>query len=98
MNNLYKFILVLLASFAIINPTISQWSIVGTAGFTSSVANNTEMAIDKYDVPYIAFKDNANGDKLSVRKWTGSSWSSIGTAISGSSVDYISMAIDQNNN
>lgn len=88
-------IVIVLFSYTI---SIAQWSIVGSAGITGAVANHTQMVIDNNNVPYIAFADNANGDKLSVKKWTGSSWSSIGTAISSSSIQYYSIAVDPNNN
>lgn len=74
--------------------TYAQWSVVGTSGITGSVANHTTVAIDSDDDVYIAFKDNANSDKLSVKKWNGSTWSNVGVGISAGSVDYISMSID----
>lgn len=98
MFNPVKFIATITLLFTGIFSANAQWSTVGNAGITNAVANYTEMAVDNNNVPYIAFADNANGDKLSVRKWNGSSWSSIGTAISNSSIQYVSMAIDQNNN
>lgn len=99
MNNSIKFLTTTLAFIiASITITSAQWSIVGNAGITNAVANYTDMAVDNNDVPYIAFADNANGDKLSVKKWTGSSWQNVATGISSGSVQRVSMTVDRNNN
>lgn len=98
MFNSIKFFATILLLCSGIFSVQAQWSVVGSAGITGAVANYTDMAVDNNNVPYIAYADNANSDKLSVKKWTGSSWSSIATGISGGSVQYVSMSIDQNNN
>lgn len=97
MNQLLKSTLAVLFLLSC-NTSFAQWSIMGSAGITGAVANYTDVAVDNNNVVYMAYADNANGDKLSVKKWTGSSWTSIGTALSNSSIQYVSMTIDPSTN
>lgn len=93
-----KIFTIVIALLAVISSTSAQWSIVGSAGLSSSVANYTVMAVDNNGIPYIAYSDNSVGNKLSVRKYN-SGWSTVGsTGVSSSSVSHISMAIDGSNN
>lgn len=98
MSKTFKIITTLALILASTSFSHAQWSIVGSAGITGAVANHTKMVVDNNDNPYIAFADNSNGDKLSVKKWNGSSWQNIGTAISNSSIQYMDISIDQSNN
>lgn len=79
--------------------TLAQWSIAGSAGISGAVANYTSMAIGKNDTPYIAYADNSKGDKLTVKKFNGSSWVTVGsTGVSSGSVTWVSMDIAPNGN
>lgn len=92
------FYLSLVLLVAGISPMAAQWSIVGSAGISSSVANYTAIAIDGNNAPHIAYADNSVSNKLTVKKYSGSSWNTLGsTGVSASSVEHISMAIDGSN-
>lgn len=94
----------LIAAFALLlasaNPSAAQWSVVGSSGLSSSVANYTVMTVDGSNTPYIAYSDNSKGNKLTVEKFNGSSWVSVGgTGVSSGSAESITeMAIDGSNN
>lgn len=76
----------------------AQWSVVGSAGISGSVANYTDMIVDGNNTPYIAYSDNANSNKLTVKKYSGSSWSVVGSAgVSSGSATHISIATDGSN-
>lgn len=84
---------------AAVSPISAQWSLVGGAGISSSVANYTVMAVDNNNVPYIAYADNGQSNKLTVLKYNGSNWTAVGSiGVSAGSVEHISMAIDGSNN
>jgi beta-xylosidase len=53
---------------------------VGTPGFTAGGVAYTKIAVDKFGTPYVAFLDYANGHKLSVMKYNGTSWVLVGPA------------------
>ncbi len=55
-----------------------SWTNVGFAGFTGTSYYN-KMAVDKNDVPYIAYLDFNAGLKVSVMKYDGTSWTYVGT-------------------
>lgn len=80
-------------------PVSAQWSIVGSAGLSSSVANFTAMAVDNNNIPYIAYSDNNQNNELTVKKFSSGSWSTVGSAgVSAGSAEHISIAIDGSNN
>lgn len=82
----------LLAGFTQVS---AQWSTVANAGFSSSSANYTVMAVDANNTPYIAYSDNSKSNKLTVERLVGTSWISIGgKGVSASSVSHISMFIN----
>lgn len=82
-----------------VSPVSAQWSLVGSAGLSSSVANYTAMAVDNSNTPYIAYSDNSQSNKLTVQKYNGTNWVTVGGAgISSGSAEYISIAIDGSNN
>lgn len=84
---------------AFISSAAAQWSLVGSAGLSSSVANYTAMAVDNSNTPYIAYSDNSQGNKLTVEKHNGSNWVTLGGAgVSSGSAEHISIAIDGSNN
>lgn len=81
------------------SPVSAQWSLVGSAGLSSSVANYTAMAVDNSNTPYIAYSDNSQSNKLTVQKYNGTNWVALGSVgVSSGSAEHISIAIDGSNN
>lgn len=74
----------------------SSWAPLGTAGFSTGVADYTSMTVSRQDSSlYVAFKDIANGNKVTVMRSTnGGAWTLVGTAgFSGGAVDHVSIAV-----
>ncbi|PWG78006.1 Ig-like domain-containing protein, partial [Pararcticibacter amylolyticus] len=71
-------------------------SLGGVAASTSKRAN--DIAIDGNGVVYLAYSDNANTNKATVVRLSGSSWETVGVAgISGFAVTSVRLAIDNAN-
>lgn len=78
------------------NNAQSGWEIIGTAGFSSGVVDYTSLAFYGGE-PYVAFRDNANGDKTSVVRYDGSNWVYVGSpGISSGNSIYQSLAFFNN--
>jgi hypothetical protein len=78
----------------------STWSYMGSPGFTPGAVgvDNTSLVFDQANVPYVAFKDATNSNKVSVMKYNGSNWVNVGAAgFSAGVVNYTHMAIDNAN-
>ena len=43
------------------------WQNVGSAGFSAGQADYTSMALDSSGTPYVAFQDDTNSDKATVK-------------------------------
>ncbi len=76
--------------------TFSQgltWNNTGIAGFSAAQADFTTMSISKTDnTIYVAYKDGAISNKLTVMRYNGVNWSLLGTAgISTGAVENISI-------
>ncbi|MEI7620829.1 MAG: hypothetical protein WCJ57_04665, partial [Candidatus Falkowbacteria bacterium] len=54
-----------------------SWSYVGSSSFSTGAADNNNLIIDN-NIPYVAYVDVANGNRLSVQKYNGSSWEYVG--------------------
>lgn len=66
----------------------SQWTTLGTAGFTAGSAYYTTIDVAG-GVPYIGFSDGSASSKMTVQKYNGSAWEIVGTAgFSPSAADY----------
>lgn len=92
------FILILFTTF-FTEKAFGQWSTVGNAGFTSGSVYELAVATDSSGAPYIASNDASSSSKVSVMKWSGSSWVYVGNAgISGGSFQYLTMTINPSNN
>jgi hypothetical protein len=66
-------------------PTVKKftgmgWEVVGTSQFLTNVYK-TRIAIDNNDVPYISYYDGStttSADRISVKKYNGTSWVTVG--------------------
>ncbi len=72
---------------------------IGSTGLSAGDASYVSLAFDKNNTPYVAYCDHANGNKATVRKYTGSGgWVTVGTVgFSAGQVQDVSLAIDNNN-
>ncbi|WP_042203703.1 S-layer homology domain-containing protein [Paenibacillus camerounensis] len=71
------------------------WQLVGPAGFTGDEADSVSFAFDQSGNPYVAFKDKANGGKVSVMVYYQSQWKYInGAGHSAGTADSVSLAYD----
>ncbi len=57
----------------------SNWQVVGSAGFATNYTANISLAIDGSGIPYFA---NAEGGKVTVRKYFEGSWQVVGSPVS----------------
>lgn len=65
-NNVYKF-------------GGSSWQELGNPGTLVNSSSNFDMALSA-GVPYYVFTDSQNGDKLTLKKYTGTAWENVGPA------------------
>jgi hypothetical protein len=73
----------------------TTWATVGSAGFSSGLADYNSIAVDGSGIPYVVYRDGANSNKATVMKYNGSSWVPVGTVgFSAGSVSFTSIAID----
>ncbi len=57
----------------------SRWSVLGVEDFTGGSAENLSLALDPSGNPYLAFEDGAQGNKITVMKYSGGSWAAVGS-------------------
>lgn len=87
-----------------LNAAGTAWETVGGAGFTPDAAIHTSLTLSNTGVPYVAFKDIANGSKATVMRLNaaGTGWETVGNpgisagealftslALSGAGVPYV---------
>ncbi|WP_035756737.1 HYR domain-containing protein, partial [Hugenholtzia roseola] len=72
----------------------AQWTNVGTAGFSAGAVEDQSLAFHPTThEPYIAYRDNANGNKTTVMRYDGTNWVNVGTAgFSGGGARFQSLA------
>ncbi|MFZ4619541.1 MAG: InlB B-repeat-containing protein [Bacteroidota bacterium] len=58
---------------------IAQWTTVGSAAFSAGAAEVQSLTFIG-TTPYVAYTDFANGQKVTVKKFNGSSWETVGSA------------------
>jgi len=75
-----------------------SWMNVGSYGFTGELTRRHSLSVDKSGVPYVAFKDTALGNKVSVMRYTGGNWTYAGMPglSAGAASSDISLAIGRN--
>jgi len=91
-----KTITLLLCSFFTSLSLIAQWSeLGGPQGFSAGQAFWVSMDFDG-TIPYVTYRDCANGCSPTVMKFNGTVWQNVGSAgITGAGCDYTSIAVNQ---
>lgn len=76
----------------------SSWVPVGSGIVSESSSNNASLAIGSDNLPYVAYRDNAQSGKLTVKKFDGTNWVLIGSAgFTSSTVEKINLKLDSAN-
>lgn len=77
----------------------STWLTVGAAAFSSTYISDFSFALDKYGVPYFAYKGSIDEDyKISIMKFDGTNWVFLGQPkFSTDRAEFISLAISPDN-
>ncbi len=74
---------------------LSIRKILGKAGFSSNPVFMTSIAVSKTGVPYVAYRDDANGGKATVMRFNGTAWEFVGAAgFSAGVVEFITLRIN----
>lgn len=89
-----KFICIaFLLAFAPIFMAAQSWQEVGQGGFSDGEAYSQKMALDGL-TPYVAYFDDSNDRHITVKKYNGSSWESVGGESFGEKVTELDFAIE----
>lgn len=75
-----------------------NWAVTDSSNFTADSATYSAMAVSKSNGHiYVAYRDAATSNKLTVRRFNGSTWSILGTAgISVGAVSHCAIAVSGN--
>jgi subtilisin family serine protease len=60
--------------------SVTDWKPVGSPGFSAGIARNPCLMLDSSDTPYLAYRDEANGNKATVMKFENGVWQTVGEA------------------
>ena len=96
--------LLLLITLLVANFSNSQqsWFPLGPDDFNQpsfGKVNSSKICYDNNSIPYVAFSDVYNNNKISVRKYSNFKWTSVGSlGFSSASASSISIDFDNNNN
>ena len=78
--------------------SVPRSSAAWPVGFSTGSARFVDITIDSNDVPYVAMSDSGVSDKISVRKYNGSTWVIVGSdGFSDGAVDHVHLTFDNNN-
>lgn len=77
----------------------SDWIEVGSAGFSAAGVENTSLALDSDDTPYLAYTDFTHDEnKATLMKYTDSNWEAVGvTSFTASEAYDGQLALSSNN-
>ena len=67
-------------------PGMPEWVALGGTGISAGGAKYQSLAIALDGTPYVAYSDDAHGNRTTVLQWNGTSWPVVGSA--GFSPDY----------
>ncbi len=67
-----------------------------TEFISTSQSLNIDIAIGHNNVPYIVYKDSASNSKAVVKKYNGSTWIAVGSAVSSGDAYFPTIAMDEN--
>ncbi|NIJ55522.1 T9SS type A sorting domain-containing protein [Dyadobacter arcticus] len=89
--------LLLLFSISLIglHPVSAQWGTVGNTGFSSGFAFWNNIAFDSENKPYVAYSDQGNAQRVTVKRLESGVWTTLGAAgfAGGQGDQALSMAI-----
>jgi len=75
-----------------------DWEYLGTPGFSDGTAQYAKTASGHDGIVYAAYVDNANGGRVTVKKYVGGTWSIVGAAgFSAGGTNDLSIAVAENN-
>ena len=75
---------------------INKWKPVGIPGFSAGQAVDLSLVIHQ-DNLYVIYADNADNDKITVKKFNGTAWISLGSTVSSSQGLYPCLAFHPTN-
>jgi uncharacterized protein YjdB len=76
-----------------------EWEELGSAGISDGSVNyaNFSIAISEDNIPYLAYRDDANDSKVTVKKFDGATWETVGSSgFSATWVGQTTIAFDGN--
>lgn len=87
------FILLFLGTLLSAQSLFAQsWQTIGTTSASATTANFSVVAIDD-DIPYIAYQDGDQGNKVTVKKFVNGTWTTVGNAgFTAGGATYIKLA------
>ncbi len=74
-----------------------EWTNVGSARFSAGAVKYTSIALNSANIPYVAYKDYANGGKATVMQYheNNNTWEPVGQAgFTPGTAEFVSLAID----
>ncbi|MCV6636549.1 fibronectin type III domain-containing protein [Candidatus Albibeggiatoa sp. nov. NOAA] len=76
----------------------AEWVFLGQQSITPSQIDKFSCGMDKGDMPYVAYSDANESDKLTVMYWNNSTWTTLGNAgFTDHAVNGTSIVFDHNN-
>lgn len=75
---LFSIIFVGLISIIATNGDKPEWKVVGMESFSDGAASYVSLFVEN-DTPYVAYRDEAHGNKLTVKMFNGTQWVNLGS-------------------